>query len=323
MAQVLRPLHDLKLNDHPGVLIGLDQPDDAGVFQLASGEALVQTIDFFTPVVDDPYDWGRVAAANALSDVYAMGGEPITAMQIVAWPRQGLSLDLLGDVQRGGADILAEAGCVLIGGHSVDDSEPKYGLAVTGLVDPDRILTKGGARPGDQLVLTKPLGTGVISTAIKRDAASPLQITAATDTMVRLNRDAARLAVTHGVQSATDVTGFGLLGHLNEMATASSVKAIVDHRSVPFLPGVADLAAEGLVPAGSTRNLAAVEPVTDFGTVEPVFRVLLADAQTSGGLLMAVPPARVAELIEALGEAGSLAAAVVGEISAGEGITVR
>lgn len=303
--------------------MGLDHPDDAGVFQLASGQALVQTVDFFTPVVDDPYDWGRVAAANAISDVYAMGGEPVTALQIVAWPRQGLSLDLLADVQRGGAEILAEAGCALIGGHSVDDPEPKYGLAVTGLVDPDRILTKGGAQPGDLLVLTKPLGTGVISTAIKRDAASLEQIAAATDTMVRLNRDAAVAAVAHDVLAATDVTGFGLLGHLMEMVEASGIKAVVDHRRVPLLPGVVELAAAGLVPAGSRRNLTAVEPVTDFRSIDSVYRIVLADAQTSGGLVMAVPPSSAAGLLDALDRAGSLAAAVIGEITEGAGIVVE
>lgn len=315
-------MHDLEAIHHPDIVVGLVHPDDAGVFRLASGEALVQTVDFFTPVVDDPYDWGRIAAANALSDVYAMGGQPVTAMQIIAWPREGLSMDLLADVQRGGAEILAEAGCALIGGHSVDDAEPKYGLSVTGVVDPDRMLIKGAARPGDHLVLTKPLGTGVISTAIKRNRAAPVQIAAAIETMTTLNRNASRVAVDHGVRAATDITGFGLLGHLKEVVEASSVKAVVDHRRVPLLAGALDLAAAGCVPGGTDRNLVAVESVTDFGTIDSVYRVILSDAQTSGGLLIAVSPSVSSDLISALDEAGTLTAAMIGEIVEGSGIDV-
>lgn len=313
-------MHDLDLTRHPDVVVGLEHPDDAGVFRLADGQALVQTVDFFTPVVDDPYDWGRIAAANALSDVYAMGGRPITALQIVAWPREGLSLDLLSDVQRGGAGVLAQAGCVLIGGHSVDDAEPKYGLAVTGLVDPDHLLIKGAARPGDQLVLTKPLGTGIVSTAIKRGAASPEQISAATETMVHLNREASEAALAHGVEAATDITGFGLLGHLHEMVEASAVGVRIDHRRVPLLPGVVELAEAGHVAGGTRRNLEALEATTDFGSVEPVHRIVLADAQTSGGLLIAVPPDRAGDLVNAL--AAAPAAALIGEIVEGSGIIV-
>lgn len=307
---------------HPNLLVGLDRPDDAGVYQLAGGAALVQTVDFFTPIVDDPFDWGRIAAANALSDVYAMGGTPITALSIVGWPREELSLDLLAEVQLGSAAVLVEAGCTLIGGHSIDDREPKYGLAVTGLVDPGAMMTNRSARAGDRLVLTKPLGTGLISTAIKRDLATGEQIEAAVEVMVTLNRAAAEAARACGVEAATDVTGFGLLGHLAEITQASSVGARIDHRWIPLLPGVEDLAADGVVPGGTHRNLAAAADFTDFGDVSDVFQVVLADAQTSGGLLLAVADDRCDDLIAALGEAGTPAAAVIGEIVEGSGIEV-
>ena len=318
----MRPLHDLEVTRHPALLVGLDQPDDAGVYQLADGTTLVQTVDFFTPIVDDPFDWGHIAAANALSDVYAMGGTPLTALSIVGWPRDDLSLDLLADVQRGGATALAEAECTLIGGHSIDDREPKYGLAVTGIVNPDAMMTNRAARVGDRLVLTKPLGTGLISTAIKRDRATSEQIEAAVEIMTTLNRVAAEVAVASGVRTATDVTGFGLLGHLAEIVTASAVGARIDHRWVPLLPGVEDLAGEGVVPGGTTRNLASAADFTDFGDVDEVHRIVLADAQTSGGLLLAVGPERCDDLITALGEAGTPAAAVIGEIVEQVGITV-
>ncbi len=322
MAQVLRPLHDLDVTRHPAVLVGLDRPDDAGVYRLADGTALVQTVDFFTPVVDDPFDWGRIAAANALSDVYAMGGVPLTALSIVGWPREELSLELLGDVQRGGASVLAEAGCTLIGGHSIDDREPKYGLAVTGTVDPDVMMTNHAARVGDRIVLTKPLGTGLISTAIKRGVATAEQIEAAVEVMTALNRSAAEAAVACGVRAATDVTGFGLLGHLAEMLEASQVGATLDHRRVPLLPGIGDLAAAGVVPGGTRRNLAAAGHVTRFGDLDEVDQIVLADAQTSGGLLLAVAQDRCNDLVAALEEAGTSAAAVIGEVVDGTGIGV-
>ncbi|NNF11040.1 MAG: selenide, water dikinase SelD [Acidimicrobiia bacterium] len=322
MAQVLRPLHDLEVTRHPDLIVGMHDADDAGVYRLAGGIHLVQTVDFFTPIVDDPFDWGRIAAANSLSDVYAMGGRPITALSIVGWPREELSLDLLADVQRGGAVILAEAGCTLVGGHSIDDREPKYGLAVTGVVEPDAMMTNGAARPGDRLVITKPIGTGLISTAIKRDKASPEQIAAATDVMVALNRTAAEIAGSYGVKAATDITGFGLLGHLGEMAAASGVGATIDHRRVPLLPGVVELAEAGIIPGGTGRNQAAAADFTTFGDVPDAYRTLLSDAQTSGGLLLAVSPERCDEVVAALGEAGSAAGEVIGEIVGGSGVTV-
>ena len=282
----------------------------------------MQTVDFFTPVVDDPFDWGRIAAANALSDVYAMGGTPLTALSIVGWPREELSLDLLAEVQLGAAEVLVEARCTLIGGHSIDDREPKFGLAVTGIVDPETMLTNRAAQVGDRLVLTKPLGTGLISTAIKRDRATAEQVEAGVMVMTALNRSAAEAAISVGVRAATDVTGFGLLGHLGEIAEASGVGARIDHRWVPLLPGVEELAEAGVIPGGTERNLAAAGAFTRFGELAEVFKTILADAQTSGGLLLAVHPDRCDDLITALGEAGTLAAAVIGEIVEGSGIDV-
>jgi selenide,water dikinase len=315
-------LHELEVTRHPDLLVGLDQPDDAGVYRLAAGIALVQTVDFFTPVVDDPFDWGRIAAANALSDVYAMGGAPLTALSIVGWPRDELPLDLLAEVQRGGAAVLGDAGCTLVGGHSIDDREPKYGLAVTGIVDPAAMMTNSAARVGDRLVLTKPLGTGIISTAIKRDRATEEQVEAAVEVMTTLNGAAAQAALACGVQAATDVTGFGLLGHLSEVVQASSVGARIDHRWVPLLPGVEELAAEGVVPGGTNRNLTSAAETTRFEGLGEVLQLVLADAQTSGGLLLAVGEDRCDDLIAALGDAGTPAASVIGEIVEGDGIIV-
>lgn len=315
-------MHELDVTRHPSLLVGLDEADDAGVYQLAGGPALVQTVDFFTPIVDDPFDWGRIAVANALSDVYAMGGTPLTALAIVGWPRDDLPLDMLADVQRGGAAVLAEANCTLVGGHSIDDREPKYGLAVTGVVDPGVMMTNGAARVGDQLVLTKPLGTGLIATGIKRDKATPEQTAAAIAVMTALNRSAAEIAVAHGIRMATDVTGFGLLGHLGEVVAASGVGARVDHRWVPLLPGVEELAEAGVIPSGTGRNADAAAEFTTFHGVDEVHRIILADAQTSGGLLLAVPADRCVEVVSALGEADVPAAEVVGEIIEGTGIEV-
>ncbi len=283
----------------------------------------MQTVDFFTPIVDDAFDWGRIAAANALSDVYAMGGRPLTALQLVGWPRDELPFELLAEVQMGSAGVLREAGCLLVGGHSIDDPEPKYGLAVTGLVDPDRLLTNAGAQAGDAIVLTKPIGTGLITTAIKRDLASDEQVAAAIAVMTTLNRDAAEIGLAAGAKAATDVTGFGLIGHLSEIASASGVGVTVDHRQVPELPGAIQYAEDGVIPGGSRRNLEAAEASVDFGDLSPADRVLLCDAQTSGGLLLAIDADRVDDLVSALGEAGSSAAAVIGEFTADDGISVR
>ena len=258
--------------------------DDAGVYLIAPGMALVQTVDFFTPVVDEGYDWGRIAAANALSDVYAMGGTPLTALQLIGWPRDVIPWEVAGEVVRGGADVMQAAGCTIVGGHSVDDAEPKYGFAVTGLIDPDRITTNAAGRPGDTLVLTKPLGTGVVTTAIKRGAC-PVEVRDRTvELMVRLNDQAARAVREVGAKAVTDVTGFGLLGHLHEMLRASNVSAEIDVAAVPVIDGAAELLEAGFFPGGSERNLKAVSPFVDDPV--PDLRMLV-DAQTSGGLLIA------------------------------------
>ena len=308
---------------HPDLLVGVERSDDAAIYRLSESEALVQTVDFFTPIVDDAFDWGRIAATNALADVYAMGGRPITAMHVVGWPRDELPLELLSEVQRGGASVLLEAECVLVGGHSIDNPEPLYGMAVTGLVDPSRMITNAGARPGDAIVLTKPIGTGLVATAIKRQLATEEQVAAAIAVMTELVRDAASAGIATGARAGTDVTGFGLIGHLAEVASASGVGALIDHRQVPELPGARQLAEEGVVARGSRRNLQAAEATVDFGNVEQADRILLCDAQTSGGLLLAIPQDRVDDLVSALGEAGASAAAVIGEFTEGPGISVR
>ena len=274
------------------------------MYRLSDEVALVQTVDFFTPIVDEAFDWGRIAAANALSDVYAMGGTPLTALQVVGWPRDTLPVDLLGEVLRGGAEVLAEAGCTLVGGHTVDDPEPKYGMAVTGLIHPDEIVGNGGAREGDRIVLTKPIGTGLIATAIKRGKASDEQRDAAVASMATLNAGAARAMRRVGVRAATDVTGYGLLGHLGEMLRASGTSAVLRYDDVPLLPGVEALAAAGVIAGGTKRNLKSASRSTSFGDLGEPARYVLADAQTSGGLLMAVDAPLEAALLQALAEEG-------------------
>ncbi|WP_122816720.1 selenide, water dikinase SelD [Nocardioides pantholopis] len=265
------------------LVVGLENGDDGAAVRIEGGRALIATADFFTPVVDDPYDWGRIAAANALSDVYAMGGEPVLAVNLLAWPRDRIPFELAREVLRGGADVCVEAGCHLAGGHSIDDPEPKYGLAVSGLGDADRLLRNDAARPGTPITLTKPLGLGVLN---NRHKATGERFEEAVATMTMLNRDASRAALAAGHTAATDVTGFGLLGHLFKMARASGVTAVVDSAAVPYLDGVRASYAAGYVPGGSRRNLDWVRPhlAADVGEDE---LVLLADAQTSGGLLVA------------------------------------
>jgi selenide,water dikinase len=295
--------------------VGIEGSDDAAVFRLDARTALVQSVDFFTPIVDEAYDWGRIAAANALSDLYAMGARPLMALQLVGWPRDRLPFDLLGEVLEGGAAVLAEAGCVLAGGHSIDDPEPKYGLAVTGLADPERIVTNRGGRPGDLLVLTKPIGTGLVTTGVKRGVVPAGMRDAAVAAMAALNAGAARAMLAVGVQAATDVTGFGLLGHLSEMLSGGGIGAEIRASAVPLLPGARDLAEAGVVPGGTVRNLAGAAGFTDFGDLDEPGRLLLADAQTSGGLLIAVEAERVAALVTALEAEETQAAAVVGRLT--------
>jgi selenide, water dikinase len=313
LVQGLEPAAD------PNLLVGMDTADDAAVYRVRDDLALVVTTDFFTPIVDDPYDWGRIAATNALSDVFAMGGTPLLALNVVAWPREGLPFELLARVLDGGADVVRAAGALVGGGHSIDDAEPKYGLAVVGTVHPDDVLANAGARPGDALVLTKPIGLGVISTAVKRDAATPELVADAVHVMTTLNasaRDAA-LELGHATHAATDVTGFGLLGHLREMLAASGVAAEVDAAAVPVIEGVRELLAAGMVAGGTQRNHAFVSDVVDWGALPENEQLLLADAQTSGGLLIAVAPERASTLVDALERRGTPAAAVIGQAKAG------
>lgn len=265
------------------LLVGLENGDDGAAVRIAGGQALIATADFFTPVVDDPYDWGRIAAANALSDVYAMGGVPVLAVNLLAWPRDKVPFELAREVLRGGADVCVEAGCHLAGGHSIDDAEPKYGLAVSGLADPDRLLRNDAALAGTPITLTKPLGLGVLN---NRHKITGERFEEAIATMTQLNRDASRAALAAGCTAATDVTGFGLLGHLYKMARASGVTAVVDSAAVPYLDGTRSSYAEGFVPGGSLRNLEWVRPHLE-AHVDGDELVLLADAQTSGGLLVA------------------------------------
>lgn len=266
--------------------------------------ALVQTVDFFTPIVDDAEQWGRIAAANALSDIYAMGGTPLTALQLLSWPRDALPWDLAADVIDGGLAVLEEAGCTLVGGHSIDDTEPKYGFAITGTVNPERMITNDGAAAGDILVLTKPLGTGVITTALKAGAAPAGVMDAAVALMTRLNDSAGAAAVAVGVSAGTDVTGFGLLGHLGEMANASGVTAVVDPERVPIIDGTADLYEAGHFPGGSKRNRRSLQGSVDVGTTDDTTLNLLYDAQTNGGLLLAVSPDHADSLVDRLEASG-------------------
>ncbi|HZC71303.1 MAG TPA: selenide, water dikinase SelD [Jatrophihabitans sp.] len=268
----------------PDLLVGLEHGDDAAVVRLDGDRAIVLTTDFFAPVVDDAYDWGRIAAANALSDVYAMGGRPVVAVNLVGWPRDELPMELLAEVLRGGLVVCRAAGCMLAGGHSIDDPEPKYGLAVTGLADPERLIRIDAGRPGLPLSLTKPLGLGVLNS---RHKATGERFENAIDTMTTLNRDASGAAVRAGVRCATDVTGFGLLGHAYKLARASGVTARIDPAAVPLLEGAREAVRDGYISGGTRRNLDWVAPHTMWRGADEDDRLLLADAQTSGGLLLA------------------------------------
>jgi selenide, water dikinase len=287
----------------PRLLVGRETFDDAGVFRMAADLALVQTVDFFAPIVDDPYRFGRVAAANALSDVYAMGGEPLTAMNIVGFPERILPLRVLTEILRGGQDAVHEAGARIVGGHTVTDEELKYGLSVTGLVHPDRILSNANARPGDILVLTKRIGTGILATAGKRGALSHAQDEALYRSMALLNAEASRAAVALGARCATDITGFGLLGHALHVARASRVRIIVTVQAVPLLTGARELLAAGHATGGAKRNADWVLAEVDWNDTGDDWRSLLTDPQTSGGLLIALPPAQVEAFLERVPEA--------------------
>ena len=302
----------------PDLLVGATTGDDAAVWRLDDDRALVVTADFITPVVDDARWWGRVAAANAVSDVYAMGGRPLLALNLVGWNAAELSNDLLVEVLSGAEEIASEGGFVIAGGHTVDDPEPKFGLAVVGEVHPDRMLTNTGFRPGDAIVLTKPLGVGVITTAIKLGTASEVVVDAALTCMTRLNDDAARIAVASGARGATDVTGFGLLGHLGRAAIESGIDVAIDFAAVPLLPGTRELAEAGSIPGGSRRNLEWADERLDRGGHDELDVLLLADAQTSGGLVFGADPTEVDGVLADLDSTGHVAA-VIGRATAGSG----
>jgi len=304
--------------DDPALLVGAATGDDAAVYRLDDGRALVVTADFITPVVDDARMWGRVAAANAVSDVYAMGGRPLLALNLVGWNSEELSIDLLAEVLLGAQDVASEGGFVIAGGHTVDDPEPKFGLAVVGEADPDQLLTNTGFRPGDVLVLTKPLGIGVITTAIKAGTAPDDVVHGALDCMTRLNAEAARVALDAGATGATDVTGFGLLGHLGRAVMESGVDAEIDVGAVPLLEGARALAETGSIPGGSRRNLAWVDERLDRGNHDELDVLLLADAQTSGGLVFGASPPAAHEALDRLEETGHTAS-VIGRVAEGNG----
>jgi len=319
---VLRPLREIfRAEQYPELLVGLEVSDDAAVYKISDEVAVIQTVDFFTPVVDDPYDYGAVAAANAMSDVYAMGGEVVLALNICGFPPD-LPPEVVTEILRGGAEKVAEAGGALAGGHTIDAKEPTYGLAVMGLVHPDHLWTKGGARPGDALLLTKPLGVGIITTALKGGVADPLHVTAAVETMETLNRDAARLVRRVGAHAVTDVTGFSILGHGYEIAERSGARLHFCFERLPFLEGAARYAEENLFPAGACNNQRAYEHAVHFAPGIPEeMQLLLFTPETSGGLLVAAPPERVDTLAALFAEEGH-PCWIVGEVTGGEGIGV-
>ena len=301
----------------PRLLVGPETSDDAGVFLLNETTALIQTVDFFTPIVDDPYLFGQIAAANSLSDVYAMGGEPLTAMNLVAFPIHCLPVSVLADILRGGADKVREAGAVIVGGHTVEDAEPKYGLSVTGRAEPGKIWTNAGALPGDALILTKPLGTGILATAA-RVGLFPAGAAASARGMAALNAPAARAAKDFEIHACTDITGFGLLGHLHEVAAASGVALELESGALPLLPEALAAAAMGMVPAGAYANRRHLKSVRFADTVPEALRDVCFDPQTSGGLLFCLPEKDAEALLAALRRAGVAEAVRIGRVKAGK-----
>ncbi len=297
------------------LLVGIEGSDDAGVFYLDSERALVQTVDFITPILDNPYYYGAVAAANSISDVYAMGGTPLTALNLVCFPIGVLPVEVLTEILRGAIDKINEAGIALLGGHSINDKEPKFGLCVSGLVHPNHIIRNRGALPGDRLILTKPIGSGVITTAAKNDQCSPMVLEAAIKVMTQLNKEASRIMVQYQAHAATDITGFGLLGHALEMAQGSSISLSIEVSKVPFIPGAEDLAQKDLFAGGSRRNWAYVKKNIDMQNSCPSHITgLLADAQTSGGLLISMSKEKASTFIDSLNEAGVTEAVEIGEV---------
>jgi selenide,water dikinase len=323
-AQLAQALKDLPKVAHPDLLVDISTHDDAGVYRLSHDRALVQTVDFFPPVCSDPYEFGRIAAANALSDVYAMGGIPLTAMNLVMFPQAKIPLEVLKDILRGGQDTVAEAGAIIVGGHTIDDYPPKYGLSVTGLVHPDRIVTNAGALPGDVLVLTKPIGTGAIIAGRRLNMVGEQHYQAALDSMKQLNRAAGQTMQEFGIRGGTDITGYGLLGHALKMAQASSVTMMIDSAGVPLLDGSYDLIDRGCVPGASFRNQEFVEPDCQFaGDLDYGLKMLCLDAQTSGGLLMAVEADKAEEIVQWLRDGGCVRARMIGTVEEKEERSLR
>ena len=306
----------------PDLLVGTETGDDAAVYRINDSQALILTVDFFPPITDDPFEFGEIAAANSLSDVYAMGGRPVVALNIVGFPAS-LDKDILGEILRGGYSKANEAGCLIAGGHTVDDPEPKYGLSVVGLVEPGKQVSNAGAKPGDALVLTKPLGTGIITTAAKQGTVEPDVMQGAVKTMATLNRAASEAMMKVGVNSATDITGFGLMGHLKSMVRGSGVTAEIRLAAVPVLPGARELLERGVAPGGTHRNLASVADTVDWGPgLTDNDQLLLCDAQTSGGLLISVPEGRKDALLAELAAQGA-AGVVVGSVTESSGGMIR
>ena len=300
---------------HPNLLAGMERAEDAGVYKLTKDLAIIQTVDFFTPIVDDPYDFGQVAVANALSDVYAKGGKPLTAMNIVCFPIKQMDISVLRQILRGGVDKMREAGVLLIGGHSVDDPELKYGLSVTGVIHPKKVVMNNRARPGDKLILTKPLGTGIISTAIKAGEAKPRLIKKLTRSMAALNRSASEAMMAVGVHACTDITGFGFLGHASEMLEDTEVGMVIDSSQVPFFPEAREFAEIGFVPGGMGRNRDFRKHMVDMRSSIPEYlQNILYDPQTSGGLLIAVSKTKASRLLKALHDGNVPDAEIVGEV---------
>lgn len=297
------------------MLVGLDVPDDAGVYRLTNDIALVQTVDYFTPIVDEPRMFGQIAAANALSDVYAMGGNPLTVLNIVGFPIKKLDPSILADILKGAGEKVQEAGALIVGGHSIDDQEPKFGMAVTGIVHPDKVWTNHGAKPGDILILTKPIGVGILTTGIKRDLLQPEEIDRVTEVMATLNKLAAEVFMNgYTVNACTDITGFGLLGHVKEMASGSGVGIEIDNKRVPVLPRTLELAQQGVVPGGTKANHKWISDCIDYGHLSESEQFILCDAVTSGGLLVSIPSDEAEACLQAMHEAGVQDAAIIGRV---------
>ena len=308
---------------HPDLLVGAETGDDAAVYRINDETALIVTVDFFPPITDDPYEFGAIAAANSLSDVYAMGGKPLIALNVVGFPAS-LDKEILGRTLQGGYAKAAEAECLIVGGHTVDDPEPKYGLSVIGVVEPGKQVSNAGAKPGDILVLSKPIGTGIITTAGKQGVVDPDVMAGAVETMAALNKPGALAMQRVGVNAATDITGFGLLGHLKSMVKGSGVAAAINLAAVPVLPGARELLENGVAPGGTHRNVSSVnDAVTWDAALTDEDRLLLCDAQTSGGLLVSVPADRAGELVDALRDEGASCAAVVGRITDGPAGSIK